>query len=452
MTWKQIPVPGFNVRTPVRRRWSSLCERPRTRAVVLRRSLPLIGIVVALAATSPARAENEDFQDFFANLCAGSGAPIGVLAERCAATGSGAGDGDLSGDSESSLNPSQTLSSHDASLADARSMSKETRERGERVREGEASLGDEAESATFGRWSLLAHLRGEGFDTERNPGGDPERGYDGDQQSFEVGVDYRVSDVLTWGGIVTVERLDSDFDRDLQEGAPFDPASTAGSIETESTNLTLFASYVPAGRLYFDGAVGLLSTDYTFRRNSVFQESGRSDQVAVRTEGTPDGTGWWASANLGHETQRGGWSLGPYGGIVVASSKVDAYTELDLNNSGLAMQIGETNRDSVLAHLGFGASYAISTRGGVWVPQFRLEWNHEFDNDPLDVVTSYALDEAGTEFGLLGEEPDEDYFSLKLALVGVRANGWFPFVDVEALLGYEDFNRYRLTLGLRKDY
>lgn len=420
--------------------------------MVFTRAIALIAVILAGGAMSSVEASDPDFQDFFTDLCSGSGAPTGPLAERCAETGSGAGNGDLSGDSESSLNPSQTLSIHDGSLAVARSQSKETRERGERLREGEASLGEEAVSKTFGPWSLLVHPRGEWFETDRSPGGDPERGYDGDLRVMETGLDYRVSDRFVLGGIFAFERQDSDFDRDLQEGAPFVPASTAGSIESEASNLILFASYAPGESFYLDGAAGWFSSEYTFRRNSVFQESGRSSQTAVRTEGTPDGTGWWASLNLGSERQRGAWSFGPFGGIVLATSEIDAYTETDLNGSGLNMEIGKTERESLLTHLGFGASYAISTGRGVWVPQFRVEWNHELDNDPLDVATAFALDAAGTQFALLGGEPDEDYFNVKLGVAGVLPHGWLPFIDAEALLGYEDFERYRLTIGLRKEY
>lgn len=424
------------------------------RGTVRRGVMSLVAALSAVGMLSPAHAANEDFQDFFTDVCAGTGAPSGDLAARCAETGEGTGDGNISTDSESSLNPSQTLSSHDASLADARSRSKETRERGERRREEDSSLDldDDGLSYTFGPWSLLVHVRGEWFDTDRNPGGNPERGYEGDLLASEVGLDYRVSDRFVFGGILAYEELDSDFDRDLQEGAPFNPAATAGSMESENVDVTLFASYAPGDSLFVDGAVGFRSSDYTFRRNSVFQESGRGEQILVLTEGTPNGDGFWASLNLGRDIARGPWALTPSIGLLAASSEIDAYTERDLNASGLNMEIGATERDSLLAHLGFAASYAASTRGGVLVPQLRVEWNHEFDNDPVSVATAYALDASNTQFGLVGEEPDEDYFNVAFSLTSVRPNGWSTFVDAAGLIGYQDFNRYRVTLGLRKEF
>jgi uncharacterized protein YhjY with autotransporter beta-barrel domain len=397
-------------------------------------------------------AANADFQGFFTDLCAGTGLPTGDLATRCAETGGGTGDGNLSGDSESSLNPSQTLSSNDVSLAVARSRSQETRERGERLREGEAALGDGAASQSFGKWSLLAHARGEWFETDRPDGGAPERGYDGDLWALEFGFDYRATDRFVVGGILAYEEMDADFDRDLQEGDPFVPASEAGTMESDSIAVTLFGAYNLGDQIYIDVALGYRSTEHTFERNSVFQESGRSSQTNVRTKGEPDGEEWWGSLNLGYDWQRGALSFGPYAGLTYASSDVDGYTEQDVNSTGLNMRIGSTDRESLLSHLGFRASYALSGGSGVWVPQFRIEWNHDFDNDPVELSTTYALDAAQTLYGLEGENADGDYFNLGLGLAGVLPNGWIPFIDGEVLLGYDDFDRYRLTAGLRKEF
>jgi outer membrane autotransporter protein len=410
------------------------------------------GSAVLFLGATPVLATNANFQDFFTQVCAGSGSPTGDLATRCSETGNGTGDGNLSGDSESSLNPSQTLSSNDVSLAVARSRSQENRERGERLREGESTLGDGSASQAFGRLSLLAHARGEWFETDRADGGDPERGYDGDLWALEVGLDYRFTDRLVMGGIVTYEEADADFDRDLQQGQPFQPAPDSGSMESESWAITLFGVFNLTDNFFVDAALGYRSSEYTFERTSVFQESGRSFQVPVQTEGDPDGDEYWGSLNLGYDFQRGAWSFGPYGGITYATSDIDSYLEQDKNGSGLNMRVDDTDRDSVLTHLGLRASYAISTSNGVWVPQFRAEWLHDFDNDPLEVDATYALDSAQTLYGLEGNNPDDDYFNLGLGLVGILPNGWVPFIDGEIQLGLEDFDRYRLTAGLRKEF
>ncbi len=415
------------------------------------RIIAALSVASAIFVTGSVHAANADFQAFFTNVCAGSGSPTGDLATRCAETGSGTGDGDLSGDSESSLNPSQTLSNNDVSLAVAQGRSKETRERGERLREGESALADEAASYSFGRLSLLANLRGEWFKSDRPKGGDPDRGYDGDLWALELGLDYRMSDNFVIGGLVGYEQMDSKFDRDLQQGEPFTPASDAGKMESESIDVIVFGSYATGGGVYVDGSFGYRTTDYTFQRHSVFQESGRSSQTSVRTKGTPDGDSWWGSANVGYDMQRGAWSFGPYAGVTVASSNVDDYQERDLDGSGLNMHIDESDQDSVLAHLGFRTSVALSSKSGVWLPQFRVEYNHEFEDDRPDITSAFVEDSADTLYGLEGNDPDTDYFNVGLGLAAVFPNGWIPFIDGEVLLGYQDFDRYRVILGLRKE-
>lgn len=410
-----------------------------------------VGLAAAIA-FGPAYAANADFQGFFTNVCAGTGVPTGTLATRCAETGNGTGDGDLSGDSESSLNPSQTLSSNDSALAVARSRSQETRERGERLREGDAVLSEEAASQTFGRLSLLANVRGEWFQTDRPAGGDPDRGYDGNLWALEAGMDYRVTERTIVGGIISYERTDADFDRDLQAGAPFTPASEAGSMESDSFGITLFSSFTFGESLYLDLSGGYRATDYTFKRKSVFQESGRSTQTSVLTKGEPDGHEWWGSFNLGYDWQRGEWSFGPYAGLTYTTTDVDSYSENDLNNSGLAMRISNTDSDSNLAHLGFRGSYVISSGNGVWIPQFRVEYDHDFDDDPLNVDSIYELDAAQTLYPLKGNDRDSDYFSIALGIAGVLPNGWIPYLDGETLLGYDDVERFRVNAGLRKEF
>ena len=80
--------------------------------------------LTAMAATPTAHAANADLQNFFFDACVN---PAGLLATRCAQTPGGLGD--LSADSESSLNPSQTLSRNDGSLSAAQQRAQAVRDR-----------------------------------------------------------------------------------------------------------------------------------------------------------------------------------------------------------------------------------------------------------------------------------------------------------------------------------
>lgn len=118
----------------------------------------------------------------------------------------GIGRGELSGDSEDSLNPSQPRSSNDRSLARARDKSKEVQARTERLREQEQVPQQtgviKAGKLDIGPASMFVNLRGSDFDRDREAT-DTERGFDGDSLGIEVGVDYRLSDRVVVGGMVS---------------------------------------------------------------------------------------------------------------------------------------------------------------------------------------------------------------------------------------------------------
>jgi outer membrane autotransporter protein len=135
----------------------------------------------------------------------------------------------------------------------------------------------------------------------------------------------------------------------------------------------------------------------------------------------------------------------------MSTSTIDAYTEADLNNSGLAMRFDEIERDSLIAHVGFRVSIAKSTERGVVLPQFRLEYEHEYE-DPTTVAASFVLDAARVRYGLTGDEPDRNYFETGVGVAWVLPSGWQPFVDVEFLSGQDALDRYRVAAGFRVEF
>lgn len=408
-----------------------------------------------LAAGMPAAAQNAAFQGFFFDVC---GNPTGALAARCAETPSGAGA--LSSNSQTSLNPAQTATGTDAALSRARGLLTETQDRMEERRTEEkkearlqrlgVAAGQDGE-ADFGRWGTVFNLRGERFDRDRDPG-DREIGYDGHAWAAEVGVDYRFSERLVLGALFGYQRTDSEFDPE-PAGVAFTPAADRGDTETDSMNLTLFATYSLTDAWYLEGTAGFGYSDYSFTRRAVFQETTRATpQTNVLADGDSDGTEWSFSVGTGYDFYQGAVGFGPYARLNYVRTHIDGYTESDRSGSGLAMRVGNSRATSLASVLGVQASYAASTDFGVLVPQVRAEYEHEFKDDPRTVTSRYVNDAAGTPFGVRGDSPDRNYFNAGASLLLILPNGIMPYVDVETLLGYDDFRRHRLTLGLRLEW
>lgn len=398
-----------------------------------------------LSSTPAAWATNQDFQNFFFTACMN---PSGVLAARCAETTAGLGD--ISGDSESSLNPSQILSNGDTGLAAARSRSKEARERTERLRGGEGGGG--GSQIDIGPFSLLINARGRYDESDRRVDVEAERGYEMDSWGLELGFDYRVNNDAVIGALISWENAEIEFDNE-NPGTNFTPAPEgAGEIEQDGIAFTLFGSVNVSDNSYLEASVGYTTSDYDLSRNVVFQESGRVvPQTNVRVSADTDATTTWAAVNWGYLAERGGWTFSPYAGFTYSNSEVDGYRETDLSASGLAMIVNDVERSSLAGHLGLRISAGISTTNAVLIPHFRIEYEHEFDRDAETSSASFQLDASANQFSFSGDDPDRNFFNIGLGVAAIMPNGWIPFFDYQLLVGHDTLDSYRISVGLRKE-
>lgn len=396
-------------------------------------------IVVATGLMPRAQAADPAFQDFFFLVCAN---PTGVLAARCSETDGGLGN--LSGDSESSLNPSQTLATPNSSIAAASARSEEMRKRAER-----AHAGDGEAVVDHGPFSLLFNARHSNQDRTRTVDIDRERGYEAAITSLELGLDYRAGDDTVIGGWLSWERSDLDFARE-QPGNNFTPLNDAGSIEHQSLGFSAFASFQLTGRAYVDISGGFLALDYDLERRSVFQESNRVvPQTNVLTEADTEGTETWAAATWGYHAAVGAWTFGPYIGVTWAKTSVDGYAEKDVSVSGLALTVEKLEQTSLSGTAGFRIARAISRKSHVLIPQLRLEYVRELDPEELSSAVAFQLDANETRFRLEGDKPDKDYFNANVGIAGVFRNGWMSFFEFQSRLGHDDLDRYQIVAGLR---
>jgi outer membrane autotransporter protein len=389
----------------------------------------------------PSHANNPALQQLFFSACNGA---TGALAARCAETPDA--QGDLSGDSERSLNPSQILSGNMAGVEAAQAKAKQARER---ALGGEVA---EAPQLTMGPFSLLLNARYTDEERWKDALQDRERGYEMSQTALEVGLDYRASDNLVWGGLLSYGTGTMDFMGEAP-GVNFTPADQAGKVDRDSYGIALFAAYAYDSGAYVDVAAGYDWDDLKLERRSVFQETTRTvAQTDSFTRGSTDGRQWWMAVNGGMDWSQGAYGYGVYGGLTYTDSKVDGFQEEDVSGTGLAMSMGSVERTSVLGRIGVRGQRAISTTQGVLLPYMRVEYEHEFDGEADSTRASYVLDANGNQLVLGGDSADDGHFNVGLGMVAIMPNGWMPFIDVDALVGESNWDRYRVALGLRKEF
>ena len=148
------------------------------------RTAAAIGALVLGGLAGEANAQsagNAPFQAFFLQACATA---TGQLAALCAASRGG----QLSGDSESSLNPNQASVGGSTSLARAQALAEATERRLEGLR-------DETDDAPAeGGFSLFGSVQGEWSDQDRGPF-ENERGFEADAWRVTAGVDWPITSI-----------------------------------------------------------------------------------------------------------------------------------------------------------------------------------------------------------------------------------------------------------------
>lgn len=404
------------------------------------------------SASAQLAAGNPDVQMFIEQtVCFGD--PTGLFLERCAETENNGTFANISTDSESSLNPSQTGISASNALAIAQALATDTEKRLKSLRAGEGDdKGEPSDTiASFGPWSVFTTIEGEWFDQSRRAF-DNERGFDGDRVRGSVGADRRIGRTGHIGAMISYETYKLTFDRE-PAAMGFIPLANAGSHRAETISGTAFATFELGGGGWIDVSAGYGTSDNDFRRNAIFQPSTRRTAVNVNTRGSADGDQIFASIGAGYDFSHGSWSVGPYLRGRYVRSEIDAYAETDIGPlSGLAIEVPQQKATSLAAILGLRSTYAIGTRWGVIVPQARAEYEHEFEDDARTTSVQFVLDPRNVGLPVTSDAPDRDHFNVGAGLLFVLPHGISPFIDYEALLGYAGFDRHRVAAGLRIEF
>ena len=410
------------------------------------RQTPIAALVVVMTvcSTTPVWAANEAFQDYFFDVCA---SPSGTLALRCAETDSGLGN--LSGDSESSLNPSQTLSSVDGAMFAAQQRSQEVRERMRARREADEGKGSDDARVSLGPFSLLVNARTATTESDRRVDLDAERGYELDETGAELGLDYRINDALVWGGWVQWGDSEVEFDRE-NSGTNFNPLVNAGDTNTDRLGVTTYLSAQLGEAGFVDASLGYTKLEVSTSRNSVFQESNRVvTQTNSLTAGDVDGEELMFTLTAGYQTNINNWNLTPFAGITYVDTSFDDYVESDLSSAGLALGVSVADQSVLMGQFGLSISRAISMQGWVLLPQARVEYLVELDRDRAETDVRFVNDAGNNVFSLRGDDLDDDRIDIALGVAGVLPNGWIPFIEYQLTTGTSDLDRYQISAGLR---
>jgi outer membrane lipase/esterase len=283
--------------------------------------------------------------------------------------------------------------------------------------------------------------------------------FDFDSVSVTTGTDYNFgSSVL--GVSVGYDRYNADFDDAL--------LVSGGDVQVEGVSGSLFGGYFGAGwTLNGIATYGSLQSDIT--RRVVYASNNAACALgcgANRTlTGDTDGSYVALGLTVGYEFTAGGWDIAPSVSANYRDIDVDGYDETDTSNGGLALRYEDQSIKSTRSIVSLGFARPISRSFGVLMPTLRLEWHHEFEDDPRSVRAKYVLEDVTTGgssandfactiscFTMLSDEPDADFGVGSIGLSATFAQRMQFYLIYEALIGTENISGNSIALGLRGQF
>jgi uncharacterized protein YhjY with autotransporter beta-barrel domain len=286
------------------------------------------------------------------------------------------------------------------------------------------------------RFDLFASLGYESLDRETTS---LEDGYDSSIGNLTVGADYRFNDKVLAGLVVSVTKQDGDF-------------NTGGEYEMDSLEPSLFVSILPSPRTYVQVVAGQGSQDFDTDRFVDFNVDfdnpmdGTLTLSGLATSMT-DSDVLHGSVAFGYDRSAGKFTFGPRVAASYSRTDVDAFSEN--GGTGLDLNIEKQDVNSLQAVAGFFGSAAFSTGSGVFLPQFGVEYVHEFE-DTRDPVTATLVDDlVPTPFSYLVNAPDSGFFNIEAGFSAVLPRGIQPYMSLRAMVGNDLFDSVSAVFGVR---
>lgn len=288
-----------------------------------------------------------------------------------------------------------------------------------------------------------------------------ESGYDFDAWDLTAGIDRRVGRSGFLGVAVGLDSHESDVLLSSLLGG-----GDGGSLEVEGTTLSLYGG---AGEsLLFDWIASYTTNDYDSRTPISYQIPGLAPDTTTTVDQTAfadtEGEEVLLSAGLTWDVASGGFSFQPTVRLTWLDATVDGYTERleDGVGSGLALTVDDQDIESLKSTLGATLAWTNATDWGVLIPQVRVAWQHEFEDDAREVVTRFAetpddiasLLPAGSpptvvDLEVFTSDPDRDYFDLAVGLQAVLGGGTQLYVFLETVQDLDQVDAYGGSAGLR---
>ncbi len=234
----------------------------------------------------------------------------------------------------------------------------------------------------FGQWNSL--------DGDSNA-----PGYDEDQFGFMFGADYAFHDHMFLGIAGGYFNSNGNFD----DWAGRDGAA----MNYDGLQLAAYGGY-DNSVYYLRGVASYGNYDGDASR-TVDIPGGRR----VSLSGDPSSDTWSFYGETGYRFGLGTvGSLTPFAGLSLATATLDGFTEDQSEGNAAALEVHDSDGNSVASVLGARFEADMSMGSGVFTPSLAVSWMHEFDNTAQEVDMSFAGAPSGADFTIKGSSVARD--------------------------------------------
>ncbi|MEW5725984.1 MAG: autotransporter outer membrane beta-barrel domain-containing protein, partial [Thermodesulfobacteriota bacterium] len=278
---------------------------------------------------------------------------------------------------------------------------------------------------TAGPWSFWTRGYGNWTSAQKT---DQYGGFDASIFGMSLGADRTFGGWLTLGACLGLSRALINWD------------PSAGDGRNQGLNLGLYAGLTRGG-LYLDASGSYGYFDYSSDRR--IQYSG----VDRTAHAESSANRWGAYLGGGYDFRWRGLVFGP-----TASAQYQHLYEAGFTETGagsLNLSVDERRTDSCQVSLG-GRVARVWETGGTnplkFVPQARLRWVHEFNNDPRFILARFS---GSDTFRVPGLAVKADTAAAGLGLSLFMSEAVSLYLDAEAALFRADYSSFSLAGGVR---
>ncbi len=272
------------------------------------------------------------------------------------------------------------------------------------------------------RWGSF--ITGTGELTKVGQEDDNAAGYQLNNASFTMGVDYRVTDHWAIGLSGGYTHTDGNLVDD-------------GRLNTDGGRLGLYTTWYTGG-FYVDASASGGWNQYDTRRTAYLGTE----------QGSTDGAEFDGMVAAGYDWKKGCWIFGPYADFEYSYVEFNSFTEGD--TSLIPLHFPDQNQNAYRSNLGLRIAHEQVMKPGeglTVVPEVRAAWRHDFGG------TSYAIDSnfvgCDDTFTVHGPYIGTDSAVVDIGLTAYCTQQLSAYIFYQGQFGRDNYNNNAISGGLR---